>query len=186
MDEIKNEETQETKKCSKCKRLRPTSCFAKSSRRVCGLQDYCRSCVRERDQAKYHFEDGKARTKFWNKQRRQRHLDRVSAYLCAHKCTDCKESDPVVLEFDHRDPTTKIDDISAMVGYCSWKKIEDEIAKCDVVCASCHKRRTAIKFGWRRAKLIHTVGRVLSKDSLSKEELDKSKEENKTINKSGS
>jgi len=161
MEEVKsNEPVQEFKKCGKCKRLRLTSCFAKSKRRPDHLQDWCRACVRERDQEKYHYENGKERTKAWNKRRRQKHMDKISAYLCAHKCADCGETDPIVLEFDHRDPTTKVDDIAGMAGYASWRKIELEIAKCDVVCASCHKRRTAIKYGWRRARLIHTIGKV--------------------------
>lgn len=61
-------------------------------------------------------------------------------------CQDCGEVDPVVLEFDHRDD--KIMDVSTMIGSRSWSVIQAEIAKCDVVCANCHRRRTAKRFGW--------------------------------------
>ena len=67
-------------------------------------------------------------------------------------CTDCGEKDPVVLEFDHRDPKDKKFTIGTHKGI--KRPIEDFIAeldKCDVVCANCHRRRTAKQFGsWKQ------------------------------------
>lgn len=68
----------------------------------------------------------------------------LANYLAAHSCVDCGESDIVVLEFDHRGGKVKA--VSRFKGY----KIETlmaEIAKCDVVCCNCHRRRTARQFG---------------------------------------
>jgi hypothetical protein len=36
-------------------------------------------------------------------------------------------------------------------GAYSWKAIEEEISKCEVRCANCHRRRTAKQFNWKRA-----------------------------------
>ena len=72
-------------------------------------------------------------------------------FFVANPCVDCGESDPVVLEFDHlRD---KAFDIGASLPYRSWESILDEIAKCDVVCANCHRRRTARRAGHLRMRL---------------------------------
>ncbi len=61
-------------------------------------------------------------------------------YFATHPCADCGESDPVVLEFDHlRDKSFEI--ATALVDR-SWDRILEEIAKCEVVCANCHRRRT--------------------------------------------
>ncbi len=67
----------------------------------------------------------------------------VREYLEAHPCVDCGEADPVVLDFDHvRD--IKHAAISAMVrDRRSMKSIWAEIAKCEVRCANCHRRKTA-------------------------------------------
>lgn len=46
-----------------------------------------------------------------------------------------------VMEFDHRDPSQKLANIGRLLGN-SWKRLKDEIAKCDVVCANCHRERT--------------------------------------------
>lgn len=57
-------------------------------------------------------------------------------------CMDCGGTfDPVCMDFDHRDGATKVDTVSNLVG-CTEEKLFAEIAKCDVVCANCHRLRT--------------------------------------------
>jgi hypothetical protein len=46
-----------------------------------------------------------------------------------------------VMDFDHRDPTTKLFAIGAAYSVAE-KRLRDEISKCDVVCANCHRERT--------------------------------------------
>ncbi len=67
----------------------------------------------------------------------------VVGYLRQHPCTDCGEKDIIVLDFDHV-RGTKRQGISVMirVGY-KWEDILLEIDKCEVVCANCHRKRTA-------------------------------------------
>jgi hypothetical protein len=74
-------------------------------------------------------------------------------YKQDHGCADCGEKDPIVLEFDHRDPEKKVDDVSAG-WYRGWSKSKllAEMKKCDVVCANCHRRRTAAA-RWRDVDL---------------------------------
>lgn len=67
----------------------------------------------------------------------------IMGYLASHPCVDCGEDDPIVLEFDHRDRSTKSRNVSELIQWgSSRKKLDAEIAKCDVVCANCHRRRT--------------------------------------------
>ncbi len=61
----------------------------------------------------------------------------------------------MVLEFDHlRD---KRFDIGASLPYRNWQSILDEIAKCEVVCANCHRRRTARRRGNLRMTLAEAA-----------------------------
>lgn len=56
-------------------------------------------------------------------------------------CVDCKVWYPYwVMDFDHRNPTEKKFTIG--VSNKSLKALKEEIAKCDVVCANCHRQRT--------------------------------------------
>jgi hypothetical protein len=72
-------------------------------------------------------------------------------YSAAHPCVDCGERDPVVLEFDHlRD---KRFSIGTRIHDRNWQSILEEIEKCEVVCANCHRRRTARRRGALRAVL---------------------------------
>ena len=74
----------------------------------------------------------------------------VDDYLASHSCIKCGEPDVVVLEFDHRDPSSKIKDVSKMIqDGNSLIKIAAEIVKCDVLCANCHRRKTVAQFGWK-------------------------------------
>jgi len=57
-------------------------------------------------------------------------------------CVDCGYNEnPVALDFDHLPGSVKVAQVSHMEGY-KKEKIEAEIAKCEVVCANCHRIRT--------------------------------------------
>lgn len=61
-------------------------------------------------------------------------------------CTDCKRRYPqCVMEFDHKQPPKqyggKRSCMGALAG-CSEKTLLEEVAKCDLVCANCHRIRT--------------------------------------------
>ena len=72
----------------------------------------------------------------------------VRDYLSTHPCVNCGESDIVVLEFNHKDATTKRNNVSMiMKTNHSLKVLIEEIEKCEVLCANCHKRATAKQFG---------------------------------------
>jgi hypothetical protein len=62
--------------------------------------------------------------------------------LAKSQCLDCHTTDLAVLEFDHV-RGEKIADISLLVrnGH-SLARLQAEIAKCEVRCANCHRRRT--------------------------------------------
>ncbi len=92
----------------------------------------------------------KARTR--NKEQIKINYEYIVAYLRDHPCADCGESDIVVLEFDHQ--RDKVADVSVLArdGY-SLDKIKREIDKCEVVCANCHRRRTAKQFGTYRYQI---------------------------------
>ena len=64
-------------------------------------------------------------------------------YLSSHPCVDCGETDHRVLDFDHRDRTTKHANVSYLLCSAGFERLKAEVAKCDVRCANCHRRKTA-------------------------------------------
>jgi hypothetical protein len=114
----------------------------------------------------------RAYTKEWYQRNRDKHIaaayvrrvrqanvlgQRIREYLCDHPCVDCGESDPDVLDFDHlRD---KRADVSTLVhSAAAWEVVLAEIAKCEVRCANCHRRRTATKGRYYRT--LATIARI--------------------------
>lgn len=58
-------------------------------------------------------------------------------------CTDCKNSFPFyVMDLDHRPGEIKLAVVNKMPGRFGLSRILEEIAKCDPVCANCHRIRT--------------------------------------------
>lgn len=43
---------------------------------------------------------------------------------------------------DHRDPSLKTALVTRMAGRVKLKRLLEEVAKCDIVCANCHRDRT--------------------------------------------
>lgn len=131
------------KECSVCHRTDVE--FHKNSSKPDGLQSYCKGCKKTKDAA--YFQDSKGHHKKLNQKRKQKIRQWIWNYLTAHPCIDCGETDPIVLEFDHH--SNKVMEIADMIrdGF-GIPKLEIEIAKCDVRCANCHRRKTAKDFNW--------------------------------------
>jgi hypothetical protein len=57
------------------------------------------------------------------------------------KCVVCGERHPATFEFHHRDPSTKVKAVSVLVNTgATQERIIEEIMKCDVLCANCHRK----------------------------------------------
>lgn len=97
---------------------------------------------KQRDYAKEHYRTHRAQ--YLDRNRRQRR--RLKDYIAEQKakpCMDCgRPYPPYVMDFDHREPSKKEFEIARLFLTHSLKIIDRELAKCDVVCANCHRERT--------------------------------------------
>ena len=147
-----------TKKCHRCGEPKPADDFAWRQRAQGRRDSFCRPC--RSAYGKEHYRANKQRYIDQAAIVKRRVLRQRTIYLIdyfqTHPCVDCGERDPIVLEFDHlRDKSFAIG--QALHGY-RWQTILDEIAKCEVVCANCHRRRTARRRGALRAVLTEPIG----------------------------
>jgi hypothetical protein len=146
-----------TKRCCTCGEEKPLDQFAMKDKGRGLRATKCRAC--QRAYSREHYKRNRAA--YLQRAARRRKLDRESCrqniyeYLATHTCVDCGETDPVVLDFDHRDPTTKRGTVSRLAKQLCWAQLKLEIARCDVRCANCHRRRTAAQFSW--SKLLAAV-----------------------------
>ncbi len=140
--------------CPRCRTQRPLDAFAWRVREQGLRQPWCRYCHNSHKRA---FYAANRQTEADRVARRRdavvaQTLERVRELLKANPCVDCGESDPVVLEFDH--VAEKKANVTTMVkGGLVWTSIEREIAKCQIRCVNCHRRRTAVQQGFRDRKI---------------------------------
>lgn len=139
--------------CTNCKQDLELVDFYKKGR---GYQSWCKVCANER--AKQHYRDNQKNKIAYTKKRKRRQVEEnrqfIVNYLSTHSCVDCSETDIVVLEFDHRDDKSHA--VSSMFRMSKDRLIE-EISKCDVRCANCHRRKTAKEFKHYRTYLLPSL-----------------------------
>lgn len=139
-------------RCSACGQDKTANQFSFSDEVRRLLNSYCRVCQATYRRAHYlaNRPDYIRRAVMQVKGRRVENRQEVLAYLRTHPCVDCGIVDPLVLEFDHRDPTGKLTEIGKMMVNKRWPRVRAEIDKCDVRCVNCHRRKTARDFGWAK------------------------------------
>jgi hypothetical protein len=132
------------RRCGRCKEDLPEAAFNRAPR---GRQHWCRECFRSyfRERGRTHLVQVRA-ARATRKATLQEH---VLAHLQTNPCTDCGESDSRVLDFDHI--SQKEGEVGALVASgVPLERLKQEMARCEVVCANCHRRRTATRAGWWR------------------------------------
>lgn len=139
------------KTCSSCTEEKPFEAYNRNAAKKDGLQAYCRDC--NSIKLKAHYAQNKDKAVARSGRNRVIWKAKLHAYLAdyfrQHPCVDCGESNLLLLTFDHLG--NKEADVATLVGRgCSLRRIEREIAKCQVVCVRCHTFRTADQRGWWR------------------------------------
>lgn len=97
-------------------------------------------------QAQRESHERRKQTEVWaeaQRESRQKRKNVVIEIKESTPCADCGNYYPhYVMDFDHRDPSIKTMNVSRMVSLRGVETILEEIAKCDLVCANCHRERT--------------------------------------------
>jgi hypothetical protein len=120
-----------TKTCKDCGETLPIAAFYKNKNMLDGHLNWCKPCNRVR------YGDGV-------KRRAAEFRAYVQKIKVERGCADCGyNAHPAALDFDHLPGNIKLGKLASMACGSSLKTIHAEIAKCDVVCANCHRVRTA-------------------------------------------
>lgn len=137
------------KTCVRCNNQKLETEFHKAPRAKDKLHPWCKSCSISNRMRYYH--ENKEKHRAYNNERIKQNKQKLLNFFLENHCIDCGESDPIVLDFDHlRDKKYQV---PQMIRYgMKWDSILEEIAKCEVVCSNCHRRRTAKRAGnWFRS-----------------------------------
>lgn len=128
------------KHCKDCQTSKPASEFNRKGDR---FQSRCRECQKKWYKNYYDTVDKERERLYTRNKVSQDTLRRVTREARDVPCMDCGVEYPFyVMDFDHRDPSSKEFTVASMINLGSVEKIEKEISKCDVVCSNCHRIRT--------------------------------------------
>lgn len=140
------------RKCTKCKIIKNENQFNFKVKSLNILQYQCKECTRQL--IKNHYNKNK---NYYLEKTQRRNLELksimhnfIKEYLLKNPCVDCNESDITVLEFDHsKNKDIKFKAVSSLMkSRYPLEKVKEEIEKCEVRCANCHRRKTAVEFKW--------------------------------------
>lgn len=134
------------KTCTKCHFLKEDGDFNWRFRDKGIRQSACALC--QSNATKKHYKNNPAPYKKRAKEYRAKVQARFIEWLSDKSCIDCEETDLVVLDCDHI--ADKKFNISEMVKDSKpWEEILQELAKCEIRCSNCHRKKTAKQFGWK-------------------------------------
>lgn len=144
------------KHCNKCDTIKELSEFNKRGSKH---QAWCKSCIsiHHKNRRKGREDELNAKNYAFEKIRKDAIEIKIVEYLKQNPCKICGESDLLVLDFDHLGD--KEFNIATMIwNVMSWERIEKEIAKCQVLCSNCHRRKTAFQLNTWRVKYTSSRG----------------------------
>lgn len=130
-----------------CPQCGATSSFGRNRARSDGLSVYCKACVRTYKNAYYDRTISKHRPPgdrpAYMRKKNAEHKEQVNP-LKDVPCLDCgRRFPPFCMEFDHV-KEGKRHNIGEMTSW-AIKTVLVEIEKCELVCANCHRVRTALR-----------------------------------------
>lgn len=136
-----SEDKTRLKRCSGCGLMKPLSDFNFKQRSRDRRQDRCRPCDGARRREWYRRPGNKARTLGYVRKQKKRLRAWFANLKLSLACEKCGEDHPAALDLHHRDPSQKDLAISAMHGSgVSQARILEEMKKCSVLCANCHRK----------------------------------------------
>lgn len=132
--------------CNYCKQEKPPTAFNLKYPKLDNdiLQAYCKECNAKKNKEWYQLHKSEHKKRVYAERKIER--EQVRQYVNLIKtapCSDCNNTfPPYVMDFDHRDPSKKKENVASMTTNYSLTMVKEEIAKCDLVCANCHRIRT--------------------------------------------
>jgi hypothetical protein len=126
--------------CRKCGEIKSVTEFHKSKTSLDNLHSYCKKCAIEGSKKAYRDLNQK---EWMSEQSREfatalfRIIDDVKE---KYGCISCGENCRACLDFHHIDPKTKDGCVSKLASTKNVTKTINELNKCVVLCANCHRK----------------------------------------------
>lgn len=131
--------------CKVCGLSKPVEDLMKDRARPKGYRNKCLVCLRAEKKiyyatvTKHNKQTPRTPGVLWDQPRKE-YLNDLRSKT---PCTDCGNNFHwCAMDFDHLPGNKKLFNIMAKYRDVSWELLQNEIAKCEIVCSNCHRVRT--------------------------------------------
>jgi hypothetical protein len=134
---MQNTNESDLKQCIRCKEYKTKIEYGN---RLGKKLSVCKKCINNAQKKQYA--NNKPYYLDRNREHRANNRNWYQALKNKTPCAKCGTKYPYyVMDYDHLDPSTKVLCIAHMMGH-SRKAILNEISKCELLCANCHRIKT--------------------------------------------
>ena len=127
-------------KCHYCGKIKSDDMFYKC--RLLGKKHKCKVCCNDYVK-KWMDKQPIEKVRNWRMGSKIKIKQKFYAVKEATPCARCGHLfPPYVTDYHHREGTIKVNNVSTLIFSCRGEEAFEEIKKCDLLCANCHRIRT--------------------------------------------
>jgi len=95
--------------------------------------------TKQRTYANTYYQNNKAKVLATTKASVKKYKEQWRSFKATLACVKCGQNHPATLDFHHIDSSTKEASVNKLIKYRAFKRAMEEVKKCVVLCANCHR-----------------------------------------------
>jgi len=89
--------------------------------------------------ASTYYQNNKTKVLATTKASVKKYKEQWRSFKATLSCVKCGQNHPATLDFHHIDSSTKEASVNKLIKYRAFKRAMEEVKKCVVLCANCHR-----------------------------------------------
>jgi len=95
--------------------------------------------TKQKTYASTYYQNNKAKVLATTKASVKKYKEQWRSFKATLSCVKCGQNHPATLDFHHIDSSTKEASVNKLIKYRAFKRAMEEVKKCVVLCANCHR-----------------------------------------------
>jgi hypothetical protein len=95
--------------------------------------------TKQKTYANTYYQNNKAKVLATTKASVKKYKEQWRSFKATLSCVKCGQNHPATLDFHHIDRSTKEASVNKLIKYRAFKRAMEEVKKCVVLCANCHR-----------------------------------------------
>jgi hypothetical protein len=95
--------------------------------------------TKQKTYANTYYQNNKAKVLATTKASVKKYKEQWRSFKATLSCVKCGQNHPATLDFHHIDSSTKEASVNKLIKYRAFKRAMEEVKKCVVLCANCHR-----------------------------------------------